>query len=107
MSDLRIQRDRQAALDARVDNGVDQVEDCSSAMLATTTTVGTYPTTAAAYYACLETDIGGREIEGGSATYVNGTATVYAINVGTQVPPIGTKVVCHAVGGRWVFRYDG
>ena len=70
-------------------------------------TVSTYPTTASAFFACLPTDIDGNEAEGASATYVQESSTVfYAWNAGTQVPPVGTAIVCHAVGGRWVFRYD-
>jgi hypothetical protein len=32
---------------------------------------------------------------------------VYALNVGTMIPPVGSRVVASSVGGRWVFRYDG
>jgi hypothetical protein len=53
-------------------------------------------------------EINGSETEGAAATYVQETSTVfYALNVGTAVPPAGTTIVCHAVGGRWAFRYDG
>ena len=107
MSDLRIQRDRQASLEASIDNEQDQLVDCNAAMLGTTTTVTTYPTSASAFYALFNTVVGGTEVEGGGASYVPGTAVTYALNVGSQVPPSGTRVICHAVGGRWVFRYDG
>ena len=39
--------------------------------------------------------------------YLAAGSVAYALNLGTQVPPSGTTVVCHAVGGRWCFRYDG
>lgn len=107
MNDLRIQRERQAALDVAVDNGAVNPSDCSAAAVLTTTVATTYPATAASFYACHPTDIGGTETEGGAASYVAGTAIVFALNVGTQVPPPGTRVVAHAVGGRWVFRWDG
>jgi hypothetical protein len=75
-------------------------------MLAQTTAVKNYPTTATAFYAVVPCDIDGGENEGSAATYVPRTSSVaYAFNLGTQIPPSGTMVVCHAVGGRWCFRY--
>jgi hypothetical protein len=109
MNDLRILRDRQWAGWEALDTGLGGAEARgSSAMLAQTTTVETYPMTAAAFYAVVPCDIDGGESEGASATYVPRTGSVaYALNLGTQIPPSGTTVVCHAVGGRWCFRYDG
>ena len=106
-ADIRIQRERQADLDDAIDASQQFPADCSAAMVATTTTVTSYPTTPSAYYAVSPTDIGGNEVEGGAATYTTSSAVAYALNVGSQTPPNGTRVVCHAVGGRWVFRYDG
>ena len=64
----------------------------------------TYPTTAGAFYASNPTEIDGSEVEGGAASYTaDATQVVYVLNVGTQIPPAGTRVVAHAVGGRWVF----
>jgi hypothetical protein len=109
MNDLRILRDRQWAGREALDTGLGGSEArASSAMLAQTTTVKTYPTTAAAFYAVVPCDIDGGESEGASATYVPRTGSVaYALNLGTQIPVSGTMLVCHAVGGRWCFRYDG
>ncbi len=77
-------------------------------LLVTTTTVTTYPTTASAFFASNPTEIDGTETEGNAASYTPDTSqVVYAFNVGTQIPPAGTRVVVQAVGGRWVFRYDG
>jgi hypothetical protein len=108
MNDLRILRDRQQSASEAMD--VDQGDEPlygSAAVLAKTTTVETYPTTASAFYACLPQDIDGAEIEGAAASYVpQSNAVFYGWNAGTAVPPPGTPVVCHAVGGRWVFRYD-
>jgi hypothetical protein len=53
-------------------------------------------------------DIDGAETEGGAVSYVQTSSNVfYALNLGSQVPPDGTTLVAHAVGGRWCFRYDG
>ena len=109
MNDLRILRDRQWDGRDAFDSGLAGAEARgSSAMLAQTTTVTSYPTKAAAFYAVEPCDIDGVESEGAAATYVARAGSVaYALNLGTQVPPSGTTVVCHAVGGRWCFRYDG
>src|SRR5262249_43968240 len=58
--------------------------------------------------AILVKSINGPETEGSAASYVPASSTPsYAWNAGTGIPPLGTPLVCHAVGGRWVFRYDG
>ena len=68
----------------------------------------TYPTAAGVFYAANPTEIDGSEVEGGAATYTADTSQViYCLNTGTAIPPVGTRVVAEAVGGRWVFRYDG
>ncbi len=108
-NDLRTQRDRQwdAALDADLDLGAAEALG-SAARFGETTMVAIYPTVASAYYAIRPADISGAETEGGAATYTLLTGTpFYALNLGTQVPPQGTPIICHAVGKRWCFRYDG
>lgn len=104
----RILRNRQAAHDAAFDAaqaGGDA--DGSAAMLCQTTVVGSYPGSATAYFAVNPVSAGGSETEGGAASLTPDTSTVlYALNLGTSVPPQGTTVVCHSVGGRWTFRYD-
>ena len=108
MIDSRIIRDRQQADGKTIDRTRDLAPVGTTATFAQTTTVSSYPTTASAFYACLPADLDGTESEGASATYVQESSTpFYAWNAGTQVPPVGTPIVCHAVGGRWVFRYDG
>lgn len=108
MADSRIERERQKALSAVVDRAAPFAADGSTALLVTTTTVTSYPATAAAFYASNPTEVDGSEVEGGAASYtVDATQVIYALNVGTQVPPVGTRVIAQAVGGRWVFRYDG
>jgi hypothetical protein len=107
MNDLPVIRDRQQAAPEILDRATGRAPEGTAAVLAQTTTVSTYPTTASAFFACLPTDIDGSEAEGASATYVQESSMVfYAWNAGTQIPPAGTAIVCHAVGGRWVFRYD-
>lgn len=72
-----------------------------------TTRVGTYPTAAGAYYAVRPQVVGGAEVEGGTATLANATnGVIYALNLGTTIPPEGTYVICTFIGSRWIFRYD-
>jgi hypothetical protein len=54
-------------------------------------------------------EVDGEEVEGGAASFLTETVkgNRFAFNVGTAIPPVGTQVVVHGVGGRYVFRYDG
>lgn len=93
-------------LAARGDN---DAPSASPSLLAATTTVTTYPTTAGRFFACDVQDLLGAETEGsvGSVTAASPTRRVLALNLGTAVPPIGTNVILVFVPHRWVFRYDG
>jgi hypothetical protein len=108
MGALRVIRERHQALEAALDRSSGGQPDCNPAILAQTTTVTTYPTSASLYYACNPLSLTGTEGEGLSATSNADTDTVlYAINLGTAIPPASTPVILHSVGGRWAFRYDG
>jgi hypothetical protein len=108
MNDLRILRDRQTAASTALDRAGGQDTYATAAMVVITTTVTTYPTSAAEFYACNPELLTGSEAEGATPTFTSDTSTVlYALNLGTAIPPNGTKLVLHSVGGRWCFRYDG
>ena len=109
MNDLRILRDRQAAASDSLDRQAAAADPYgSAAMCVLTTTVTTYPTTANTFYACNPELLTGSEDEGATPTFTPDTATIiYALNLGTVIPPNGTKLVIHSAGGRWTFRYDG
>ena len=108
MHNTRVERERHSDLNRLVDQIPQSADPGSAARLVTTTTISSYPTTAAEFYACNPTEIDGSETEGGSASYTaDSDQVIYCLNVGTQIPPNGTRVVAHAVGGRFVFRYDG
>lgn len=77
----------------------------SPAVAAQTTTETTYPTVANAFYQCQTLSVLGAEIEGGAASITTDPGTIKAYNFGSQVPPVGTKVICRFVSSRWVFRY--
>jgi hypothetical protein len=108
MADPRVERERIAALVAAVDQLGPSGDGGSAARLVTTVAVSSYPTAAGVYYGCNPTEADGAEVEGGAASYTADTTQVmYVLNQGTAVPPVGTRVIASAVGGRWVFRYDG
>ena len=106
MSESRTLRDRQAAA-AALDRSADHAPHGNAALLCITTTVATYPTVAARVYALFPQDIDGAETEGAACTYTSSSATaMYGVNLGTAIPPNGTRVIVDAIGGRWCFRFD-
>jgi hypothetical protein len=108
MSEARILRDRQTATRASLLRLAPVAEDGSVAILVKTIIASSYPTIAGAFYACAPLQVDGPETEGAIATFTaSGTRTIYALNLGTQVPPVGTKIIAHACGSRWTFRFDG
>jgi hypothetical protein len=108
MSETRIIREQQAASRAAAQRISAFPEDGTVAVLAQTQTVTSYPTVPASFYACVPLWIDGPETEGATASFtVDNGRTLYAFNIGTQVPPVGTTIIAHSCGGRWTFRYDG
>jgi hypothetical protein len=108
VNDLRVLRDRQEAASAALDRSSGQDPYASAALCVITANGGSYPTSAAKFYACLPLLLTGSESEGATPTFTTDTATtLYALNVGTAIPPVGSKLVIHSAGGRWVFRFDG
>jgi hypothetical protein len=108
VSETRILRERVASSAATLDRIGSDGMFGSAAIVGVTTTVTTYPTAAGAFYAVNPATITGTEGEGDAGSPTPDTkTTLYALNTGSQIPPAGTPIVCHAVGGRWVFRYDG
>jgi hypothetical protein len=107
LNEARILRERLAKTNAALDrSGGDSYG--SAATVGVTTTITTYPTAAASFFAFNPCTITGTNAEGDPGTPTPNTMTTYlALNVGTQVPPAGTALVFHMAGGRWTFRYDG
>lgn len=77
------------------------------AFVGKTTSDGTYPTTAAVFYAVNPVTVSGTETAGSAASFSASTAVVHALNLGTAVPASGTYVLVTFAANRWVFRYDG
>jgi hypothetical protein len=103
----RTLRDRHAGLLDEAGRLDGQAGPLPGPMLVQTKTVTTYPTAAGKYYAVAPVDPGGSEGEGNTGTFAVGSTTFYALNAGSVVPPSGTKVIAMALGGRWVFVYNG
>jgi len=100
-------RDRQATLRDDLDRMSDDGPDGSEAMLLRTFTETTYPTVASAEYACHPVTIDVDETEGATPTLAPDTdVTIYALNVGTEIPDEGTDIPADVVGGRVTFRWD-
>jgi hypothetical protein len=108
MSDTRILREQQTATLAASDRLKNVAEDGTMAVLAQTTTITAYPTVPGAFYACIPLWVDGLETEGAAANFTPiGLRIVYAFNLGTQIPPVGAKIIAHSCGGRWSFHYNG
>lgn len=108
MSDVRILRERQESLASAVRRfGAAGGHDSEVALVQTKGEDG-YPTAAPAFYACTPLKIDGIEVEGADVTFTaDPSRVVMAFNLGSRVPPIGTRLIIHSSGGRWAFRYDG
>jgi hypothetical protein len=108
VNDERILRERMTALEDALDAAAQGDDFASAAAVGVTTVVTTYPTSPASYFAFNPGTITSTETEGGAGTITaDGSTLLYALNVGSAVPPQGTSLCIHGVGGRWVFRYDG
>ena len=107
MNDPRVTRDRQLVASANLDRAGDLALFASAAKMVTTVAVVSYPAGANVYFGVVENMLTGSEAEGAAPTITPIGATIYAYNVGTVNPPLGTDLVIHSTGGRWTFRYDG
>jgi hypothetical protein len=78
----------------------------SPCMIAQTTKLSIYPSTAQQFFACQPVAVLGTETEGSQAIFTTHASTFLALNLGGTVPPQGTNVIASFTGNRWVFRYD-
>jgi hypothetical protein len=97
--------------DASLADSLSQVEGDPSlgmpCLVAQTKTLAFYPTSAQQFYACSPLTVLGNEVEGGTGILTNDGATIFALNLGSAVPPSGSNVIATFVDNRWVFRFDG
>jgi hypothetical protein len=76
-------------------------------LVAQTKTLSSYPVSAQRFFACSPLTVLGLEVEGGEGTITPGTSTLFALNLGSAVPPVGANILATFIENRWVFRYDG
>lgn len=101
------ERDRLARLRDDLDRRDDNEPEGSAAMLLQTFTESTYPTVAGSAYACHPVSIDVDETEGATPTLTPDTGTtIYAVNIGSEIPDSGTNVIGRVCGGRWVFDWS-
>jgi hypothetical protein len=103
----RILRERLAELCAALDRIPDALACLPTSLLVQTTTVATYPTVAGRYYACTPVAVGGNEAENQTPTFATQSGVVYAANLGSAIPPNGTRTVIDLAGDRYVFSFNG
>jgi hypothetical protein len=107
LSEERILRQRLADLEIYDDRTSVSPNDCDVSVLGTTAVKVTYPTTANCVYFLTTGQIDAQDTEGATATIAPDSGSLFALNLGTGIPPVGTPVVVTTVGGRNVFRFDG
>lgn len=110
MNDSRTTLNREQSAAGKLSRLPNPGPDQGSSVVARTVKLKTYPTAIASYFAVVQVDIGGPEVEGGpiTKTLVGDAANpFFAAHIGTKLPPEGTDVELSRVPlGRWVFRYD-
>jgi len=107
MFDDTYYRDKILELEELLD-AADKPSEGSVCDVVETVKVGTCPTSANSYFAVRPLSVDGTEREGQSATFeADEDRVFYAANLGSQVPPEGTKLIITSVGGRWCFCFDG
>lgn len=107
-SELSTMRRRHADLEDDADARPGVTVNCAPVLAVATYAKSSYPATASAYYACHPIAVSGAESEGSAVVTTTDTAqTVYALNLGSAVPPAGTKLLITMAGGRWEFVYNG
>lgn len=100
-------RNRLAKLEDKL-NRLSPPSEGASVQLVQTTMKDTYPTNPSRFFAVHPLSIDGLAAEGESATLTADTdRTFYAYNLGSSLPPNGTRLLVTTCGGRNVFRYDG
>jgi hypothetical protein len=103
---MRDDRNRQLEALADLDLLPDDQVDGAAGMLLVTTTCSSYPTAAGSVYCCNPVWIDADDTEGATPTFSAAADTIYALNVGSEVPPAGSNVIAVAVGGRVVFAWN-
>jgi hypothetical protein len=104
--DAKRLRIRDDALAGEIGAGPYLADPGTPCLVAQTTQISAYPTSAKSFFACSPVAVLGAEAEGGQAALTPLSPVFFALNLGTAIPPQGADVIVSFVGNRWVFRYD-
>jgi hypothetical protein len=105
--DARLNRGRHEELATTVAN-LPEAPNGGFSFLGTTFALETYPTEPNKFFAVHPTDLSGTQEEGDEPTFsAHEDQVCFAYNKGTDVPPEGTRILCHGAGGRYVMDYNG
>lgn len=78
----------------------------STTFVGVTAVVDTYPSVAGRFYAVNPSPLSGDETEGSPWTITTDPSRImFAYNLGSTVPPLGSIVLVFSVANRWVFFY--
>jgi hypothetical protein len=105
--DPRVERDRIESLDDSLDRSVGDQADGDAIIVVKTFAESAYPASAHAFYACKIHEPGGNEVEGGAGTLSDTGVVIYAYNLGSSKPPVGTALLAVQAGDRWVLVFNG
>jgi hypothetical protein len=85
--------------------GADRLRERIGCTFGRTATRGKYPSVAGVVFLVETGNYVSEETEGAAGTFIPDGRSLYAVHLGTRVPPIGTVVTCRKTGGAWCFQY--
>ena len=104
--DVKRLRIRDTTLDNDLKRSESDLAWGTPCLLARTTSLSAYPTKPESYFACQPLTVLGSEVEGSQALISVNTGVLFALNLGSTLPPVGIQILLTFVSDRWVFHYD-
>lgn len=101
----RIDRRRIEDIRTEADRNWQGKPEGAQAVVVQTATKTTYPAAAGSYFWCEIMRVSGDPVEGGTISYGGTGQHLYAYNLGTTRPPVGTKTLARQAGGRWFINH--
>ena len=102
----RTDRNRQGEALDDLDALPDDQQDGSAGFLLITQTCSTYPTVAGRVYCTSPVVVDAADTEGATPSFTTTGDRIFAVNIGTGIPPAGTYVIGSSVGGRVCFSFN-
>lgn len=105
--ELRVLRARVEAAEEALARLADDEGGTGAARVAVTVSLGAYPAGSGSMrmFALHALDVTGAETEGASGVEAEDDTPFFALNVGSGLPPVGTRVIAVQVPHLWAFRY--